>query len=237
MHGGGPGGRHDRRGSTATGRIGPNAITRLAEALRARCGDETTAQVFADAGLARYLTNPPLELVDEVDVVALHRAARRLLPPSVAEDVSREAGDRTARYLLAHRIPRVVQRLLRMLPPPLAARVLARAIGRHAWTFAGSGRFHVDHGPPLAFIITDGPLGRGLQTDSPACGYFAATFDGLFRALIHPEANVVETACQAAGAPACVFTATWPGGLTRRRRAGRGARLRGPEPAAPPQAR
>ncbi len=236
MDGSGPGGRQGGQNGTATGRIGPNAITRFAEALRARCGDETTARVFADAGLARYLAKPPLDMVDEVDVVALHRAARRLLLQTVVEDVSREAGDRTARYLLAHRIPRVVQGLLGLLPPSLAARVLARAIGRHAWTFAGSGRFHVDYGPPLAFIIADGPLGRGLQTATPACGYFAATFDGLFRALIHPEAKVVEMACQAAGAPACVFIATWPGGLTRRRRADRGARLRGPEPAAPPQA-
>lgn len=218
------------------GRIGPNAITRFAEALEARCGAGMTARVFAHAGLTHHLRCPPEAMVAEGDVVALHRAARALLPPEVLETVARDAGERTARYLLAHRIPSAVQRLLRLLPPALAARVLARAIARHAWTFAGSGRFRIERGPPLAFVIADGPLGQGLQTTVPACGYFAATFEGLFRELIHPEARVAETACQAAGAPACVFTATWPAGLTRRRRADRGAMLRAREPAAPPPA-
>lgn len=219
------------------GRIGPNAITRFAEALEAGCGAGMTARVFAEAGLTHHLHSPPEAMVAEGDVVALHRAARALLPPDVFEAVARDAGERTARYLLAHRIPAAVQRLLRLLPPALAARVLAGAIARHAWTFAGSGRFRIDRGPPLAFVIADGPLGRGLRTAAPACGYFAATIEGLFRELIHPEARVAETACQAAGAPACVFTATWPAGLTRRRRADRGATSRGREPAAPRQAR
>lgn len=219
------------------GLIGPNAITRFAEALEARCGAGMTARVFAQAGLPHHLHSPPEAMVAEGDVVALHRAARALLPPEVFEAVARDAGERTARYLLAHRIPLAVQRLLRLLPPGLAARVLAGAIARHAWTFAGSGRFRVDRGPPLAFVIADGPLGRGLQTATPACGYFAATFEGLFRELIHPEARVTETACQAAGAPACVFTATWPSGVTRRPRADTGARWRGRGSATPPQAR
>lgn len=229
----------DRRdGATSpAGRIGPNAITRLAEALRARCGEELASRVFAEAGLTRHLLEPPRAMVPEADVVALHRAARRLLPAAVFDEVSREAGERTARYLLAHRIPRPVRALLRVLPPPLAARVLGGAIARHAWTFAGSGRFRVDPGPPLAFVIADGPIGGGLRSESPACSYFAATFEELFRSLVHADARVEETACQATGAAACVFTATWPSGLTRRRRAGRGATSHGPERAAPPRAR
>ncbi|MCS6920820.1 MAG: bacteriochlorophyll 4-vinyl reductase [Elioraea sp.] len=215
------------------GRIGPNAITRFAEALEASCGAAMKARVIAQAGLTHHLHSPPEAMVAEGDVVALHRAARALLPPEVFEAVARDAGERTARYLLAHRIPRAVQRLLRLLPPALAARVLAGAIARHAWTFVGSGRFRIDRGPPLAFVIADGPLGCGLHTTAPACGYLAATFEGLFRELIHPEARVAERACQAAGTPACVFTATWPAGLTRRRRADRGATSRARERAAP----
>jgi divinyl protochlorophyllide a 8-vinyl-reductase len=49
----------------------------------------------------------------------------------------------------------------------------------------------------------------GLQADAPACGYYAATFEGLFAALVHRRARVVEVACEAQGAPACVFEVRW----------------------------
>ncbi|MFQ3623671.1 MAG: bacteriochlorophyll 4-vinyl reductase [Acetobacteraceae bacterium] len=225
------------RSAHALGLVGPNAITRFAEALRERCGDETTSRVFAEAGLADRLASPPETMVAEGEVLALHRAARALLARGDYEWVARDAGERTARYILANRLPGAVRLLLRRLPPALAAPLLARAIARHAWTFAGSGRFRVERGPPLAFVLADGPLGGGLRSDSPACGYFVATFEGLFRALVHPEAEVVERACQAMGAPACVFTVAWPRGLTRTRPADRDATWRGRAPAAPPQAR
>jgi len=49
-------------------RIGPNAITRVAEALNARFG--SAVDVFADAGLAHYLAAPPEQMVDEREVIA-----------------------------------------------------------------------------------------------------------------------------------------------------------------------
>jgi hypothetical protein len=64
----------------------------------------------------------------------------------VAAEVARSAGRRTADYLLAHRIPKPVQALLKALPARLAARVLLSAIARHAWTFAGSGVFSASTG-------------------------------------------------------------------------------------------
>jgi len=227
--------RPESRGTPVqAGKIGPNAVIRLAEALDARCGRATTARIFAQAGLSHRLAAPPEAMVEEAEVVALHRAARAILPARLFDEVAQDAGERTARYLLEHRVPRPVQRALRLLPAALAARLLARAIAQHAWTFAGSGRFRIDHRRPLAFEIADGPLGRGLHTDAPACGYFAATFEGLFRSLIHPEARVRETACQATGAPVCRFVASWPPGLTRRPRSHGDATWRGPQLAAPP---
>jgi divinyl protochlorophyllide a 8-vinyl-reductase len=95
---------------------------------------------------------------------------RASLPVAEVHAVARDAGPHIAAYLPAHRIPRA----MRLLPPPLparlAARVLLMAIGRHAWTV-----------------------------------------EGLFRALVLPAARVVETACEAAGAPRCIFQARWPG--------------------------
>ena len=184
------------------GRIGPNAITRVAEALP---GDVVGA-IFAAAGLAAYRDAPPTGMVDEREVTALHRVLRARLDSAMLVGVTRQAGLRTADYLLAHRIPRPVQWLLRALPAPLAARLLCSAIARHAWTFVGSGRFDVLPGRPLRLVVSGCPLCRGAMLDQPGCDYFAATFERLFRRLVHRRARVTETACEAMGDPACIFT-------------------------------
>lgn len=194
--------------SGAAGRIGPNAVTRLAEALDALRGHAETVAVFARAGLRDRLAVPPERMVDESEVIALHTALRACLPAEAAA-IAADAGRRTADYLLEHRIPRVMRLVLPWLPARLAARILLAAIGRHAWTFAGSGRFAALPGRVVRFSIAGGPLARGVHAPAPVCDYYAATFEGLFRALVHPGARVRETACEACGAPACVFEARW----------------------------
>lgn len=193
----------------ASSRIGPNAITRVAEALQQRNGEAFTALIFGRAGLLRYLGQPPQSMVDEAEVMRLHRVLRDSVGPVDARAVARDAGQRTADYLLARRIPRPVQALLHRLPAALAARVLLAAIRRHAWTFAGSGHFSARAGRPVVLTLRDNPLCRGLTLDEPACHYYAATFEHLFRVLVHPHARVRETACEAMGADACVFEIDW----------------------------
>jgi divinyl protochlorophyllide a 8-vinyl-reductase len=102
-----------------------------------------------------------------------------------------------------------MQALLGLLPARLAAGLLLRAIARHAWTFAGSGAFQLRSGHPLRVEIAGGPIARAGAADHPVCGYYAATFETLFRALVHRRTRVTETACEAMGAPACVFTFAW----------------------------
>jgi divinyl protochlorophyllide a 8-vinyl-reductase len=194
--------------SAVAGRIGPNAITRLAESLDALFGRAETVAVFAQAGLAARLADPPERMVDEAEVIALHAALRERLP-AAAPAIAADAGRRTADYLLAHRIPGAMRWVLPRLPARLAARILLFAIGRHAWTFAGSGSFAVRPGRELRFSIAKGALARGLRAGGPVCDYYAATFEGLFRALVHPAARVIESECEACGAPACVFVARW----------------------------
>lgn len=191
------------------GRIGPNAITRLAEVLRERLGADATARLFGLAGLAGYVEHPPEEMVDETEVTHLHAVLRASLGAAAAAQVAREAGIRTGNYLLAHRIPKPVQTLLKLLPAPLAARVLLGAITRHAWTFAGSGEFSAVPGRPVRLTIRNNPMCRGLASDVPACDFYAATFERLFRELVHPGAEVVETACEACGDDACRFEVRW----------------------------
>ncbi|WP_137181316.1 bacteriochlorophyll 4-vinyl reductase [Roseomonas sp. AR75] len=190
---------------TAAARIGPNAVTRFAEAL----GPARAQDIFARAGLSDRLANPPGRMVPEAEVTALHRVARSLLGETDAEAASREAGRLTALYLLANRIPRVLQAVLKRLPAGLAARILTDAIGRHAWTFAGSGTFRVIPGPPMRLEVAGGPIPRAGAADHPVCGYYAATFETLFRALVSPRTQVAEVACEAMGAPACVFELRW----------------------------
>jgi divinyl protochlorophyllide a 8-vinyl-reductase len=193
----------------AVARIGPNAILRVAEALAVSHPEAVRERIFARAGLADYLAQPPEQMVPEQEVQQLHAALRAELGAEQAARVAADAGRRTAGYLLAHRIPRPVQTLLRWLPASLAARVLCAAIGRHAWTFAGSGRFSVRAGHPTQLVIRGNPMCRGLRSPAPSCDFYAATFEHLFRSLVHHRARVQETSCEARGDEACRFEIRW----------------------------
>jgi divinyl protochlorophyllide a 8-vinyl-reductase len=198
--------------ATATqhaGRIGPNAITRLAEVLPSFVGAAMTRHLFDSAGLLRYLSAPPQEMVDEAEVRRLHAVLHETLGGETAGRIAHRAGLRTADYLMAHRIPKAVQALLRCAPAPLAARMLLAAIRRHAWTFSGSGDFTASAGQPVLLAIRGNPLCQGFEAEAPACAFYAATFERLFRALVHPDASVREIACEACGADACRFEVRW----------------------------
>lgn len=189
--------------------IGPNAITRMAEALGAMAGDALRCDIFAAAGLASYLAAPPTRMIPEIDVAHLHRAAIEKLGEARAAEISLEAGRLTGEYLLANRIPKMAQRVLKSLPRALAARILVKAIARHAWTFAGGGVFTYDFTPQLTLRLQGSPICRGLRTDEPACAYFAATFERVFGEMLGSSLRVTEIECEATGAPACVFAVQW----------------------------
>jgi divinyl protochlorophyllide a 8-vinyl-reductase len=189
-------------------RIGPNAITRVAEALE-QTGEGRARAVFAAARLEHYLHAPPEAMVDQTEVVRLHRALRATLGGDDARYIVKSAGRLTGDYLLAHRIPRGVQAALRALPAPIAAPVLLAAIRRHAWTFAGSGRFSARAGRPARLTIAGNPLCEGAVSAEPLCDFYTATFQQLFRALVHPHATVAEVACEACGAEECRFEVRW----------------------------
>jgi divinyl protochlorophyllide a 8-vinyl-reductase len=210
-HAGAKAAAHGRppHGGAGQARIGPNAITRVAESLEARLGFEAAQSLFRSAGLAHHLTHPPGDMVDEHEVARLQAQLRVTLGADAARTIARDAGRRTGDYLLEYRIPRLAQRVLEVLPASIAARILASAIARHAWTFAGSGTFTFAPGRPFVLTIASCPMCREISTDAPACDFYAATFERIFCALVNPRTRVTETACQAAGAPACTFQAAW----------------------------
>lgn len=187
------------------GRIGPNAILRVVEALESSSGPLAVREILERAGLSPYLESPPDAMVEEGEVSALHRALRDALGPQRARAVGRQAGHLTGDYLLANRIPPFAQTLLKALPPRLGGRLLLQAIARNAWTFAGNGQFTYRSGRPHRLHIAGCALCDGARSKDPLCDYYGATFERLFQTLVSRQARVIEVQCQAQGHPNCTF--------------------------------
>lgn len=188
------------------GRIGPNAVLQLAPAMDARVGEAARRALFAPLGFDPL--PDPTKMIDEARVAALHQALRRG-HPDAARTIAIAAGQGTGDYILAHRIPRRAQALLRALPARLAAPVLTRAILAHGWTFCGTGTLTAQSGPPVVFTLTDNPITRGESAPAPLCHWHAAVFERLYARLVHSKARARETVCHATGAPACRFEIDW----------------------------
>lgn len=182
-------------------RIGPNAVLQHLPVLDAIIGERLRHALLYRAGVEE----PPAEsgMLAEEDVARLHHAVRLYLP-SHAHEIQRKAGVATGDYILANRIPAVAQQVIRALPAAFGARLLTLAIAKHAWTFAGSGRFRVLGYTPLRLEIAGNPLAIG-PASGPICAWHAAVFERLYAHLVWPDVRVTEESCVASGAPACVF--------------------------------
>lgn len=201
--------------SAEAGRIGPNAIIRVAETLRDVLGEDTARLIFARAHLEPHLAHPPTGMVPEEDVGALQTALFEGLEENEARKIAFEAGLRTGDYLLANRIPKPAQAVLKVLPPSLASRILLGTIKKHSWTFSGTGDFHVTNGRPVIVSITGCPLCRGRHGAHPQCDYYTGTFQRLFEVLVSRNTFVREISCEATGGPSCAFEIAWTKGSRR----------------------
>lgn len=187
--------------AVSTARIGPNAVLQHLPVLDAMIGEKLRGALLFRADVVE--PSPDAGMLPEDDVARLHHAVRLFLPDRAAE-IQRAAGLATGEYILANRIPRAAQLLIRALPAWAGARVLTAAIAKHAWTFAGSGAFSVTSRNPLVFRIGQNPLAIGPAT-GPICDWHTAVFERLFRALVWPQAVVTELECSATGADGCLF--------------------------------
>ena len=193
-------------GGHIAARIGPNAVLQLAPAMDRYAGEAARRALFAPLGFDPL---PDAEaMIDERPVAALHRALRRD-HPETAERIASAAGTATAEYILAHRIPRAAQSVLRALPASLAAPLLTRAILAHGWTFCGSGQLSAEGRDPVMFTLENNPIPQVGESAMPVCHWHAACFERLFTRLVYPRSRVIETACCATGAPACRFSVSW----------------------------
>lgn len=195
--GGASGGGRSGAVLSGGGLIGPNAILQLLPVLDRFGGPVWREGVLAEAGIAVPDGNA---MIPEAEAARLHRHLRMVAPEAAAQ-LAREAGVETANYILAHRIPPLAQWLLKGLPPWAAARALARAIERHAWTFAGSGTFRVV--TPWVFEIARNPLIAGEESEGCLCHWHRGVFTQLYRTLVAADCMCEETQCGAQPGAAC----------------------------------
>lgn len=186
-------------------RIGPNTIIQLAQVLRDRHGEAVASQLlFSSTGYA--MTALPGAMVDEREAQAFVQAVMRSFGEQPATQVLHEAGARTADYLMANRIPRPAQWIMKALPRRAGLSLLLKAMRANAWTFAGSGTFDVlttPSGAELTFHAC--AMCRDMTTAGPVCDFYAGTFERLIRTLIAPQATIREVECQATGGHCCRF--------------------------------
>ncbi len=198
-------------------RIGPNAVTRTIEAVTERLGPEMAKSLREAAAVPSAV---PAAMVPERWFVRLVAELRSSTPEPASRAILRAAGAATAGYVTRHRIPRPARLLLRLLPEPLALRVLLGAVERHAWTFAGRGDFRHAGG---VLTLSDSPTCRrasdprasslsgvagaeSIHAPSRSFGgaYYEAAFEGIL-SLAARDVVVREVACIRTGAPACRF--------------------------------
>ncbi len=122
-------------------KMGPNGIIQTFNAVKAHYGEQEANRLLRQAGLEKYIAQLPHQMVDEREFHNLVKAVCETFEPEKQTQILREAGERTAEYLLQARIPKFFQALLKRLPTRWAAKLLLWAIKKHAWTFAGSGAF------------------------------------------------------------------------------------------------
>lgn len=193
----------------ATGaRIGPNTIIQLAHVLRDRYGEGTAgALLFEGTGYA--LNALPSAMVDEREAQALVRTVMQSVGEQRGVQLLHEAGQRTADYLMAHRIPRPAQWVMKALPRRAGLSILLRAMQANAWTFTGSGTFSVLQRPKLVELSFHAcAMCRDMTTAQPVCDFYAGTFEQLIRTIVAPQAQVREVECMATGGHCCRFEVT-----------------------------
>lgn len=198
------------RSSDHSGRIGPNAVLQVFNALEEGHGRQEATRLARHAGLAHHRAQAPVTMVDERDVVALHTTVRTTMTPHQGDQILWRAGERTADYILANRIPKLVQVLLRALPAKPASRLLLKAIAKNAWTFAGSGTFGFTKGKPATLTLTDCPACNEVYRPGEQCLYYTATFQGLFQALAHPDAHIENDLSPTTNGRVRKFVLDWP---------------------------
>ncbi|UAB77598.1 bacteriochlorophyll 4-vinyl reductase [Erythrobacter sp. SCSIO 43205] len=187
----------------ALAQIGPHALIHAVEVMRELLDQDAVAAVFSNAQIDAVPTGDAM--VSEVDALRLHRwlAARE---PFACFEIAGEAAKRTGDYIIAHRIPKLAARVLKILPARLAAPLLMRAISRHAWTFVGAGRFTFTGG--WRFRIDRRAAGDATLPAQSLFHWYAGVFERLYQRLIAPDCHCEVRGCDEAELEMCDYLIT-----------------------------
>ena len=181
--------------------VGPNAIIQTRAALDELVGVATRRAIFERSGFGWLSDRDPDGMVEARIVNAVNYEVGAQLKPATAHAVMRRAGELTGDYILANRIPKPAQWLLKALPRAVAQRMLLAAIARNGWTFAGGAK--IETGADF-IAIHDNPICLG-KVGFSYCIWHAAVFRRLFEMLVDPSITIHETECMGRAGEACRF--------------------------------
>lgn len=184
----------------STARIGPNSIIQTVRALQEIYGPDRAADILKQGGRPELGEYIPTDMVAEREFDELVTLLDNQLGSVEARQVLLRSGQLTAHYLLQHRIPRPFQLLLKIVPRRAGLALLFTAIGKHAWTFVGSGTFRYTFRKPPGFTIVS-----GIAAVEAVSGFYAGTFEQLIHSLIDAQARVTLTECHAGNGAQCVY--------------------------------
>ncbi len=186
-----------------SGRIGPNAIIQMGEALAARHEDQRARRIFGRAGLLPYLDQPPVAMVHQGEVARLFAAVADEPDTAAARDLFADAGRRTGPLHprqphpgnSAPHSPQIAAQTGNEDSPagdqPPCMDLRRNRPGQLLREFT---RQHHHCREPIAT-----PLG---------CVWHAAVFETIFGALIRGHVQVRETCCHAGADHCCSFEIT-----------------------------
>lgn len=186
--------------------IGPNAIIQTVGALQDRYGADEAAALLARGGKPGLAEHLPTAMIDEQEFHTLVCLLDAAIGPAATTEILQEAGRRTGRYVLTHRLPQPVQRLIRLLPRRIGLRLLLQAMSFNAWTFIGSGtfRFQAELWHPQPTISV-----RVVCPSAPTvAGFYGGTFACLLQELIGPQTTVQTSTNQHTDGIDCTYTLT-----------------------------
>ncbi len=181
-------------------KIGPNSIIQTVGALESAYGKSRADEILTNAGQGHWIGNLPSEMTDESKFHALVTALQKEIGETATAGILKESGERTAKYLLRVRIPGPFQKIVKLLPPGLAFRVLLFAISKNAWTFAGSGEFDYSSKPSPNINV------KVTFPSEPVVGnFYLGTFIALLRELVNPNTSIRENIRKESGAIVCRY--------------------------------
>jgi len=172
--------------NTTPSKIGPNSIIQTVAALEAAYGKTKAETMLSKIGQGYLVGNLPKEKVEEAKFHTLVGALQKEIGETATSRILQESGERTARYLLKVRIPGIFQKLVKLLPPRPAFKLLLFAISKNAWTFAGSGEFAytMKRPPEISVKVTFPTL--------PVVGnFYLGTFTALLQELVNPTTKIM----------------------------------------------